>query len=60
MAAIRGKVIGYVPQDPMSNLNPVWSIGFQVREAIRANGVATGRKDVHGQGGRGAQSGGPV
>ncbi len=46
MAAIRGRVIGYVPQDPMSNLNPVWSIGFQVREAIRANGVAAGRKDV--------------
>lgn len=46
MAAIRGRVIGYVPQDPMSNLNPVWSIGFQVREAIRANGVASGRKDI--------------
>jgi len=46
MAAIRGGVIGYVPQDPMSNLNPVWSIGFQVREAIRANGVAFGRKGV--------------
>ncbi|MCB2411613.1 ABC transporter ATP-binding protein [Demequina sp. TTPB684] len=46
MAGIRGGVIGYVPQDPMSNLNPVWSIGFQVREAIQANGVATGRKAV--------------
>ncbi len=46
MEAIRGKVIGYVPQDPMSNLNPVWSIGFQVREAIGANGVATGREAI--------------
>lgn len=46
MAELRGHVIGYVPQDPMSNLNPVWSVGFQVREAIRANGLATSRKDV--------------
>lgn len=46
MASVRGGVIGYVPQDPMSNLNPVWSVGFQVREAIRANGVASGRKDI--------------
>ena len=46
MAEIRGKEIGYVPQDPMSNLNPVWSIGFQVEEAIRANGMATGKKAV--------------
>jgi len=43
---VRGREIGYVPQDPMSNLNPVWSIGFQVKEAIRANGIATDRKDV--------------
>jgi peptide/nickel transport system ATP-binding protein len=46
MESIRGREIGYVPQDPMSNLNPVWSIGFQVEEAIRANGLATGRKEV--------------
>lgn len=43
---IRGRQIGFVPQDPMSNLNPVWSIGFQVEEAIRATGVATGKKEV--------------
>lgn len=37
MEYIRGREIGYVPQDPMSNLNPVWNIGFQVRETIEAN-----------------------
>ncbi|UOE45635.1 dipeptide ABC transporter ATP-binding protein [Agromyces larvae] len=46
MEQIRGRKIGFVPQDPMSNLNPVWSIGFQVEEAIRANGIATGKKAV--------------
>jgi peptide/nickel transport system ATP-binding protein len=43
---LRGEQIGYVPQDPMSNLNPVWTIGFQVEETIRANNVAQGRKAV--------------
>jgi peptide/nickel transport system ATP-binding protein len=46
MSKLRGREVGYVPQDPMSNLNPVWSIGFQVKEAIRANGIAHGRKAV--------------
>jgi peptide/nickel transport system ATP-binding protein len=40
---VRGRLIGYVPQDPMSNLNPVWNIGFQVEEAIKANNVAQGK-----------------
>ncbi|MHA3683635.1 dipeptide ABC transporter ATP-binding protein [Leucobacter sp. HY1908] len=46
MERLRGREIGLVPQDPMSNLNPVWSVGFQVEEAVRANGLATGRKAV--------------
>ncbi len=46
MADVRGRVIGYVPQDPMSNLNPVWSVGFQVEEAVRANGLASNRKEA--------------
>lgn len=46
MERLRGKEIGYVPQDPMSNLNPVWSIGFQVEEAVRANGLAQGRAAI--------------
>ncbi|MDR6865558.1 peptide/nickel transport system ATP-binding protein [Microbacterium resistens] len=46
MENVRGRDIGFVPQDPMASLNPVWSIGFQVKEAIRANGVAQGREAV--------------
>lgn len=41
--AVRGNGIGFVPQDPMTNLNPVWKIGFQVRETLAANGIARGR-----------------
>ncbi|KAF0835694.1 ABC transporter ATP-binding protein [Nocardia caishijiensis] len=42
IVAVRGNGIGLVPQDPMSNLNPVWKIGFQIRETLEANGIAKG------------------
>jgi peptide/nickel transport system ATP-binding protein len=40
LETLRGRRIGYVPQDPATNLNPVWTVGFQIREALRANGMA--------------------
>ncbi|WP_235686679.1 dipeptide/oligopeptide/nickel ABC transporter permease/ATP-binding protein [Tomitella gaofuii] len=33
--ALCGPVIGYVPQEPLSNLDPCWSIGSQLTEPIR-------------------------
>ena len=46
MESLRGREIGLVPQDPMNSLNPVHRIGFQVEETIRANGLATSRREV--------------
>ncbi|WP_413318526.1 ABC transporter ATP-binding protein [Agrococcus sp. 1P02AA] len=45
LRAVRGRRIGLVPQDPMSNLNPVAKIGTQVAETLLAHGLAT-KKDV--------------
>lgn len=51
LRSIRGRGIGYVPQDPMTNLNPVWTVGFQIREALRANNLS----DRHEAGRRAVQ-----
>jgi peptide/nickel transport system ATP-binding protein len=42
---LRGREVGLVPQDPMSNLNPVARIGRQVAETLVVHGLA-GRRDA--------------
>src|SRR5690606_20167831 len=44
MEELRGQEVGLAPQDPMSNLNPVWKIGFQVRVAPIASNIAFGKE----------------
>ncbi|MGQ9427377.1 ABC transporter ATP-binding protein [Gilvimarinus sp. F26214L] len=38
MRSLRGREISMILQDPMTSLNPVFSIGNQIREAIRCHG----------------------
>ena len=39
LSEIRGKHIALIPQDPMTALSPVHTIGSQLREAVRHSGV---------------------
>ncbi|MFF3958517.1 ABC transporter ATP-binding protein [Streptomyces sp. NPDC001890] len=42
MRQMRGARVGMVPQDPMTNLNPVVSVGAQIVEALEVHGRAQG------------------
>jgi ABC-type glutathione transport system ATPase component len=37
-AALRGRVLGWVPQDPLASLHPLRTVGAQLRETLRAHG----------------------
>jgi peptide/nickel transport system ATP-binding protein len=41
---LRGREVGLVPQDPMSNLNPVLRVGRQVAETLVVHGLASRRE----------------
>ncbi|HEY1625774.1 MAG TPA: ABC transporter ATP-binding protein [Streptosporangiaceae bacterium] len=39
LARVRGGTIAYIPQDPLSSLNPAFTIGWQISEAIWTRGT---------------------
>jgi oligopeptide/dipeptide ABC transporter ATP-binding protein len=42
LRGVRGARIGFVFQEPMSALNPVFTVGDQIAEALDVHGIATG------------------
>jgi peptide/nickel transport system ATP-binding protein len=44
MRGVRGKDVGLVLQEPMTALNPVFTVGSQIAEALEVHGIASGRE----------------
>ena len=44
---VRGSKIAMIFQDPMTSLNPVYSVGKQIVEAIRAHDGGVKKRDAH-------------
>ena len=46
---VRGSKIAMIFQDPMTSMNPVYTVGKQIIEAIRAHDSSVNRRDARGQ-----------
>ncbi len=47
LQAVRGARVGMVFQDPMTSFNPVYRVGAQIVEAIRAHEGEVGKREAH-------------
>ncbi len=47
LQAVRGSRVGMVFQDPMTSFNPVYKIGWQIAEAIRAHRGEMNKTEAH-------------
>jgi oligopeptide/dipeptide ABC transporter ATP-binding protein len=47
LQSVRGSEIAMIFQDPMTSLNPVYTVGKQIVEAIRAHDRSISKKDGH-------------
>ncbi|WPB86957.1 ABC transporter ATP-binding protein [Sediminicoccus rosea] len=50
MRGVRGKDIGMIFQEPMTSLNPVHTVGFQITEGIRAHEPHVGKAELRERG----------
>ena len=48
MDKIRSREIAMVFQEPMTSLNPVYTVGKQIAESLRAHGILNGRAAIDG------------